>query len=546
MPAATKSDDEYHGEVFTRRWVVEFMLDQARYTVDRDLSTLRLVEPAAGSGAFVLPALERLSTSLKGFGKSLDDVGDSFRAFELQEKNTDTLRLEMTKLLAAHGWRARDIERFVVDSVTTADYLLTGHFPHSVDVLIGNPPYIRHDDLGPLKLAAYRKASSAMVGRADVYIAFFDIGLETLDDDGVCVFICADRWMRNDYGKALRSKTQTGYAFDLVLTMHEADAFEEEVSAYPAITVIRRGRQGTAVIADGGADFHEAQAAQLSEWMADPAVPLKATGVNADTVESWFKTAQSWPVGSPAFLAWLEQMEESLCLVEQTGIKFGIGVATGADEVYVVKGDRIPDIEPERLLPLIVADDIRQGGVFRPTGTMLVNPWDEDGLVNLADWPKFTAYLKKHPGLRSRHTAKANPTKWHKTIDRVNYDLLDRPKLLFQDMKAETTPVLHAGGMYPHHNLYFAVATEDRWDLEVLGGLMLSKVFEAQVAAYCVKMRGGTLRFQTQYLRRVRVPKPEDIPAPVQGALRIAFMERDREAASRAALDAYGLDEIPR
>ena len=546
MPAATKNDDEYHGEVFTRRWVVEFMLDQARYTVDRDLSVVRLVEPAAGSGAFVLPALERLSNSLKGYGKTLADVGDCFRAFELQEKNTKALRLEMTGLLKAHGWRAKDVRRFVQDSVTTADYLLTGHFPNSVDVLIGNPPYIRHDDLDPMKLTAYRKASPAMVGRSDVYIAFFDIGLDTLDDEGVCVFICADRWMRNDYGKGLRAKTHTGYAFDLVLTMHEADAFEEEVSAYPAITVIRRGRQGPAVVADGDADFHEAQAARLSKWMKNPHKRLNATGITADTVEAWFKTDQSWPVGSPAFLAWLEQIEESLCLVEQTGIKFGIGVATGADEVYVVKGDRIPEIEPERLLPLIVADDIRQGGLFRPTGTMLVNPWDEDGLVNLADWPKFAAYLGKHPGLKSRHTAKANPTKWHKTIDRVNFDLIDRPKLLFQDMKAETTPVLHAGGMYPHHNLYYAVATENRWDLEVLGGLMLSKAFEAQVAAYCVKMRGGTLRFQTQYLRRVRVPRPEDISASVQEALRVAFIKRDRDAASRAALDAYGLNEIPR
>lgn len=545
MPAASKDDAEYHGEVFTRRWVVDFMLDQAGYTSDRDLSTVRFVEPAAGSGAFVLPALERLSTSLKTTGKTLRDARGAFKAFELQAKNTETLRSAVVDLLRSDGWPEKDVTKFAEQSVIEADYLLTDHEPNSVDVLTGNPPYVRHDDLGPERLAAYRAVSPAMVGRADIYIAFFDIGMNTLADEGVCVFICADRWMRNDYGKKLRAKCLNGFAFDLMLTIHDVDAFDEDVSAYPAITVVRRGTQGRAVLADGGEAFHETEASILTKWMKDANEPLAIDGLVADSIPDWFNTDQSWPDGSPAILAWLEHLEETLPLVEQTGIKFGIGVATGADEAYVVKGDRIPDIEPERLLPLLVADDIRKGGVYTPTGTMLINPWDETGLVNIDDWPLFRAYLEQHPKVMERNVAKKNPKKWWKTIDRVNYDLLDRPKLLFQDMKAETTPVLHEGGQYPHHNLYFAVATENRWDLESLGGLMLSKAFEAQVAAYCVKMRSDTLRFQTQYLRRVRVPRPEDIPDTVHKALAKGFRERNREAVNKAALDAYGLTDLP-
>ena len=545
MPAASKDKDEYHGEVLTRRWVVDAMLDYANYIHDRDLASVRFVEPAAGTGAFVIPALERLNTSLKAYGRSLNDAVGSFRAFELQSENTKTLRSAMTALLQAEGWPVKDITTFVSSAVIEGDYLLTPHEPNSVDVLTGNPPYIRHDDLGPERLAAYRAASSAMVGRADVYIAFFDIGMDSLADEGVCVFICADRWMRNDYGKGLRAKVIDGYSVDLALVVHDADCFEEEVSAYPAITIIRRGTQGQAILAEGTADFHEIEATSLTKWMKKPTKPLTINGLTAATIPGWFESANSWPDGTPAMLAWLERLEETLPLIEETGIKFGIGVATGNDGVYVVKGDRIPRIEPERLLPLLVADDIRKGGIYTPTGSMLVNPWDEDGLVDLDEWPLFRAYLERHPSLKNRHTAKANPSRWHKTIDRVNYDLLDRPKLLFQDMKAETTPVLHEGGQYPHHNLYYAVATEDHWDLNVLGGLMLSKAFEAQVAAYCVKMRGGTLRFQTQYLRRVRVPHPGDIPVETCTALARAFADRDREAANQAALAAYGLTVLP-
>ncbi|WP_433372858.1 hypothetical protein [Streptosporangium sp. CA-115845] len=51
-----------HGEVFTRKWVVEMILDLVGYRPDQDLALLRLVEPACGSGAFlgVIAAGQRL------------------------------------------------------------------------------------------------------------------------------------------------------------------------------------------------------------------------------------------------------------------------------------------------------------------------------------------------------------------------------------------------------------------------------------------------------------------------------------------------------
>lgn len=43
-----------HGEVFTRRWVVELILDLVGHTVDRDLGALVAVEPACRSRSFVV------------------------------------------------------------------------------------------------------------------------------------------------------------------------------------------------------------------------------------------------------------------------------------------------------------------------------------------------------------------------------------------------------------------------------------------------------------------------------------------------------------
>jgi hypothetical protein len=102
-------------------------------------------------------------------------------------------------------------------------------------------------------------------------------------------------------------------------------------------------------------------------------------------------------------------------------------------------------------------------------------------------------------------------------------------------------PVLDQGETYPHHNLYFIQS--DDWDLEVLGGLLLSAVGQFLIESCGVRMRGGHLRFQAQYLRRIRVPDPQRISEVPSRALVDAFRTRDRNRATQVALDVYGIEK---
>ena len=122
----------------------------------------------------------------------------------------------------------------------------------------------------------------------------------------------------------------------------------------------------------------------------------------------------------------------------------------------------------------------------------------------------------------------------------VEPGLLERPKLVIPDLKAYINPALDRGETYPHHSFY--VITSDEWDLEVLGGLLLSDIAELFVAMYCVKMRGGCYRFQAQYLRRIRVPRHELIQRRDAREFVRAFAARDREMASSVARRVYDLD----
>ena len=378
-----------------------------------------------------------------------------------------------------------------------------------------------------------------MRGRADIYVGFIEAGLGLLKEGGALGFICADRWMRNQYGADLREHVSNHYAVDTVVAMHDVDAFQDEVSAYPAVVILRNQPQGRAVVADAGASFSGKDGTILASFQKGRRRSIRKDNLEASKLDQWFEGRGLWPAGSPSHLALVAEIEDRFPALEDpsTGTRVGIGVATGCDELFITADPEL--VEESQLLPLLQAKDIA-GGSVNWSGEYLVNPWDGRGLADLDRHPQLADYLHKHETrIRQRHIAQKNPGRWYRTIDRVHAELTDRPKLLLPDMKAASHPVLDEGGYYPHHNLYYVVS--DSWDLEVLGGLLLSDIANLFVGAYCVKMRGGCYRFQAQYLRTIRVPVVSDVTETSSRELRDAFRDRDRKRATAAALAAYGL-----
>lgn len=537
---------EPRGVVYTRRWIVDLILDLSGYRSHEDLAVRYVVEPSAGEGAFLIPIIQRLMESLTKHGRPLLDARNSIRAYELDAAAASRTVELATAEVVAQGASLRDARRMAEAWVTVGDYLKESPSDRRADLVVGNPPYIRYDDVPGEALEAYRRMYPTMVGRGDIYVGFIEAGLRQLRDGGVLGFICADRWMRAAYGAQLRHLISSGFAVETVIEMHDAPAFDEEVAAYPAVILIRRTAQRSLLVASagseagplaGGRSLADALTAQANGHQ--PLVP----GFTATMVDRWFSGSNPWPALDPHKLGVLQQLEAGFAPLEDrlTGTKVGIGIATGADRVYVTTD---PDVvESDRLVPLAMTADTRSGAL-QWSGHYLVNPWAGGGaLVDLGDYPRLREYLQsKEPELRRRHIAQRSPRNWYRTIDGFDYQLTSRPKLYFPDMKLASNPVLDRGDTYPHHNLYYV--TSEVWDLEVLGGLLLSRVAQLFIEAYCVKMRGGTLRFQAQYLRRIRVPDPAALDPDMCARLREAFRNRDVNAATTAAIEAYGIADL--
>ena len=146
--------------------------------------------------------------------------------------------------------------------------------------------------------------------------------------------------------------------------------------------------------------------------------------------------------------------------------------------------------------------------------------------------------------IANRHVAKKSPARWYRTIDRIYPELAKQEKLLIPDIKGDAHIVYEPGKFYPHHNLYYITANE--WDLRALQAVLMSGIARLFVSIYSTKMRGGYLRFQAQYLRRIRAPYWKDVPADLRRQLREAALSGDTAKAGEAVYRLYDLNKEER
>jgi Eco57I restriction-modification methylase/restriction endonuclease TaqI-like protein len=531
------------GAVFTKSGVVEAILDLCGYTPDAKLETVRLLEPSFGDGDFLLEAIRRLQDSFNRskspMTRATEILSDAIRGVEVHRETFEATSQQAVSVLIAGGFD-RKLAQGLVDRWLINDDFLLAELDGQFDFVVGNPPYVRQERIPAPLLQAYKWRYATLYDRADLYVLFYERGLDLLERDGMLGFICANRWIKNKYGGPLREKVDGGFHLKFFVDLERADAFHSEVIAYPAITVIQRSSANRTFVALGSRN----SASGLNEVVEDltrAADGAHLPGRNVEVAELLRVTRgrDPWLLDAPDVLAILRRLEHLFPTVEEAGAKVGIGVATGADRVFIGEYEGLP-VEGSRKLPLVMAADCENGEVSWG-GNGVINPFLESGeLAPMAEFPQFGTYMEENgAALKRRHVARKQPDRWYKTIDRIRPQLTREPKLLIPDIKGDATVSYDEGHYYPHHNLY--VVTSELWDLRALQAILRSSVALMFVAAYCVRMSGGFLRFQAQYLRRIRCPNWSDLDLADVSALTAVATVPDQDAVDRVVLPLYGL-----
>ncbi len=533
------------GAVFTKPEVVDFILDLAGYNPAKNLSAKRILEPACGHGEFVEAIVDRLIKSFirhKGSRTSADRIlAQSLCAVEAHETSARATRDRVLEQISRHGIPLTQAKHLASTWIVTGDFLLID-IDTDFDFVVGNPPYVRQELIPDDLLAEYRARYDTLYNRADLYVPFFERGLRVLSANGKLCYICSDRWMKCAYGKPLRAMIARHFHLDAFVDMVDTSAFQTEVIAYPAITLISRKRpDDRETLAAYRPPINRQHLHSLARSLRDEGTSSKCR------VQRLTRIAidhHPWLLDASDRLNSIRALENQFPAIEAVGCKVGIGVATGCDRAYIGPLAQL-DVEPERKLPIVMAGDIRSGRIDW-SGNGLVNPFEPDGTIAALDhYPRFARYILARADLiRGRNVSKRAGVGWYRTIDRVWHHLTATPKLLIPDIKGEPNVVYDEGRFYPHHNLYWVTSTS--WDLRALQCVLRSTLAMAFVASYCVKMANGFLRFQAQYIRRIRVPEWATVTVSQRRALTSAVASLDQDSIDAAVFDLYGISSRDR
>ncbi|MCI0454683.1 MAG: BREX-1 system adenine-specific DNA-methyltransferase PglX, partial [Candidatus Dadabacteria bacterium] len=107
------------------------------------------------------------------------------------------------------------------------------------DVVIGNPPYVRQEMLGDFK-EYFKENYKVFHGIADLYVYFIEKGVSLLKEKGLFGFIVANKWMRANYGNTLRSWMKQQYIKEII-DFGDLPVFQE-ATTYPCILILSKER----------------------------------------------------------------------------------------------------------------------------------------------------------------------------------------------------------------------------------------------------------------------------------------------------------------
>jgi adenine-specific DNA-methyltransferase len=507
-------------QFFTRDKVAELCLRNVAFP--KNLLSMRLLEPAAGQGAFLLPLLSGLIEACCEQKTSCDRLLPVVRAYEIDPVVAAALRERCVGALEKLGVVKSKASHIARTWVRNEDFLEAQprmRFTH----IVGNPPYIRWDAIPAPLRDSYRERFSSFKQRADLYVAFIERSLELLAPSGQLAFLCPGTWTRNVYGGPVREAFTSQGHLKAIIDFSDVNSFETSADAYPHFFVFEKGTSGpTKILSMAGSEAIVQSGAAAVRTFSSSSSPLLLSR-NAGAAKALEFARQHFP-----------KMEEAGCTIR-------VGSATGCNSVFLGSSEELP-VESSRTLPFVNARSIRNGKVHW-SGTHIVNVFDVNGkVVKLAHFPRMAAYLRKHrKQLQSRAKA-SNSKTWWRSIDRLHPDWYASPKLLVVDVSAtpvigiDTTGYCAGSGVYQ--------IKSGSWPLKDLLVFLSAGVLGLFVTALSAGAATGFHRFQKSQLSSVHIPRWDSLDPAWKEKFRESHRAKNGERTLKLVADLYQCEAV--
>ncbi|MHB9048165.1 MAG: Eco57I restriction-modification methylase domain-containing protein [Pirellulales bacterium] len=467
-----------------------------------ELAGVRLLDPACGSGAFLIEAFDQLHAANQASNDRLGELRGHRTLFDLDKRilennlygvdlNDEAIeicRLSLWIKTAERGKALTSLDHTIrVGNSIVADPAVHERafdwrvaFPEvfakgGFDVVVANPPYVRQELLSAIKpylQSAYR----AYHGMADLYVYFYELGLGLLKPGGLLSYVVTNKWMKSGYAEPLRRFFQESAWIESVVDFGHAKQIFVEADVFPSIIVARRPTEAQKPTTARLCSIPREQLRidDLSRQIESEGVELPLAQLGAD---AW----QLEPPGVSRLLAKIKAGRASLA--EYVGTKPFVGIKTAYNEAFLIDTetrDRLVAADPtcaEVIKPYVRGQDVDRwvsdwGGlwmiVLKSSGDHAW-PWSEAGDsaedVFRRSYPSIYARCKPmEDALRKRQDKGRH---WWELRSCAYWGEVEKPKIVYQEIQFHPGYALDTAGQYGNNKTFF-IASADPYLLAVL------------------------------------------------------------------------------
>jgi len=504
------------------------------------LARVTLIDPACGSGAFLLEAQRQLRAAWRALDEERASLTGASRppdsappllvyGVDIQPEAVELSRFLLWLDAARPELPLDAFDKRVLagNALFDSAFDFQASFPEvfaqqGFDCVVGNPPYVKlqnlrqQDDAFASWLLAARlpdgrpRYRTTQTGNFDIYLPFIERGLELLGPDGQLGFVAPSTWLKSGNGAGLRRLLLETQQLWRWVDFGDAQLFDA-AATYTA------------------AQFFRKKPSHIVECVLSPASPVDGidwTVIDAHVPYAQLDPERPWVFASSAERFLLQRLHQSCQPLEHVARAIVVGIQTSADHVYhlskqypgtyLTQAGHLVELEDEILRPLLSGDEAKRYAI-QPSPRCLLFPYDDGAepvrLIDRArlarDFPQTWSYLRAcEPELRARENGAFDDASWYRFGRNQNIDKQRLPKLGV----AQTVPHLRvffdAEAAYCFNNVRVnGILTETLDDGWFLLGVLNGKVADFVFRRIAKPKRGGYFEANKQFIAPLPIPK---------------------------------------
>ena len=509
-----KSKRKSQGIYYTPKYIVEFIVketlgEKLKKTKPKEISKIRVLDPACGSGSFLIAAYDKILESVKNpslfikfdilkdniYGVDLDTQAVEIAKLNLllkvlsQKTKLPTLQHNITSGNSLVSGNAEKLEKyFGPDFREQKPFNFEDEFKDvfesrgGFDVIIGNPPYVRQERIKKYKAYFEKEFQNVYAGTADLFVYFFEKSMHLLKDGGYFGFIVSNKFIKSGYGMNLRKYIQNNFKVVSLIDKFNDKVFEA-ATVDPCIIIIQKEkpRKNHQILYNKKIKVSQNILSEKGwTFVNETELNLKIK------IESAGKKIKDWEC-----------------------VNIYRGVVTGLNNAYIIDQNTKEDLTKkdtnslEVIKPLLRGQNLkRYQKEFKNEYLIKIKPG-----INLKKYPAIEEHLKKYEyALSQRWEPKAGKIKWYELRPCVYYDEFEKPKIIYPDISEKGGFYWDNEGYYFNNTIYMIVGNVKKSWVAILNSKLINWYYR-QIAS---GLGDKGIRHFTQFMKEMPIIEKSD------------------------------------